>query len=66
MHIQETKENYAEVERNILGPISSLPFTEAMSAREIADPVGCSTKQTSLQGSNALSHKGLINIDTRD
>lgn len=66
LNIPKTEGNYAEVEIKILGQISSLPLAEAMSAREIADAVGCSTQKVSLWGSKVLSKKGLINIDTRD
>lgn len=66
LNIPKTEGNYAEVEIKILGQISSLTLAEAMSAREIADAVGCSTQKVSLWGSRVLSKKGLINIDTRD
>lgn len=66
LNTPKTEGNYAEVEIKILGQISSLSFAEAMSAREIADAVGCSTQKVSLWGSRVLSKKGLINIDSRD
>lgn len=66
LNMPKTEGNYAEVEIKILGQISSLSFAEAMSAREIADAVGCSTQKVSLWGTKVLSKKGLIKIDLRD
>lgn len=66
LNIPKTEGNYAEVEIKILGQISSLSLDEAMSAREIADAVGCSTQKVSLWGTKVLSKKGLIKIDQRD
>jgi len=66
MSSPKTEGNYAEVEIKILGQISSLTYDEAMSAREIADAVGCSIQKVSVWGSRVLAKKGLINIDTRD
>lgn len=66
LNIPKSEGNYAEVEIKILGQISSLSLDEAMTAREIADAVGCSIQKVSLWGSRVLSKKGLINIDQRD
>lgn len=66
LNIPKTEGNYAEVEIKILGQISSLPVIEAMSAREIADAVGCSIQKVSLWGTRVLSKRGLINIEARD
>lgn len=57
-----TDGNYAEVEIKILGLISTLSSDEAMSAKEIADAVGCSRQKVSAWGSKVLAKKGLINI----
>lgn len=66
LEIPKTEGNYAEVEINILGQISSLSLEEAMNAREIADAVGCTIQKVSIWGSKVLSKKGLISIDSRD
>ncbi|GGF44260.1 ORC-CDC6 family AAA ATPase [Echinicola rosea] len=58
-----TEGNYAEVEIKILGLISQLSPTEAMTAREIADAVGCTVQKVSLWGTRVLEKKGHINID---
>lgn len=55
--------NFAEVEVKILGLISQLSLEEAMTAREIADAVGCTVQKVSLWGTRVLAKKGYINID---
>lgn len=66
LNTPKTEGNYAEVEIKILGQISSLTLSEAMTAREIADAVGCSIQKVSLWGSRVLSKTGLIYIDARE
>jgi hypothetical protein len=61
-----TEGNYAEVEIKILGLISQLQIADAMTAREIADSVGCTTQKVSLWGSRVLAKKGLIKVGTKD
>ena len=55
--------NFAEVEIKILGLISQLPITEAMTAREVADSVGCTVQKVSAWGGRVLEKSGDINID---
>lgn len=57
-----TNGNYAEVEIKILGYISELSKTEAQTAQEIADAVGCSRQKVSNWGSKVLFKKRQINI----
>lgn len=66
LEMPKTEGNYAEVEIKILGQISSLSNDEAMTAREIADAVGCKIQKVSMWGSKVLFKKGLINVDQRD
>ncbi|MNZ24241.1 hypothetical protein D3C78_413830 [compost metagenome] len=46
--------NFAEVEIKILGLISELPCTDAMTAREIADAVGCTRQKVSAWAGRVL------------
>lgn len=55
--------NFAEVEIKILGLISQLPESEAMTAREIADSVGCTVQKVSAWAGRVLEKSGDINID---
>lgn len=55
--------NYAEVEIRVLGLISQLPKDEAMTAREIADSVGCTVQKVSAWGGRVLEKAGHINIE---
>lgn len=55
--------NFAEVEIKILGLISQLPITEAMTAREVADSVGCTVQKVSAWGGRVLEKSGDININ---
>ncbi|SNZ00023.1 hypothetical protein [Flagellimonas pacifica] len=57
-----TEGNYAEVEIKILGLISQLPQSEAMTAREIADSVGCTIQKVSSWGTRVLAKNGHISI----
>jgi hypothetical protein len=66
LEMPKTEGNYAEVEIKIIGQISSLNKDEAMSAREIADAVGCTIQKVSIWGTRVLAKKGLINIEPRD
>jgi len=59
----KTEGNYAEVEIKILGLISQLNKDEAMTAREIADAVGCTVQKVSIWGTRVLAKNGHINID---
>ena len=58
-----TQGNFAEVEIKILGLISQLAQEEAMTAREIADAVGCTRQKVSAWGGKVLEKDGHINID---
>lgn len=55
--------NFAEVEIKILGLISQLPESEAMTAREVADSVGCTVQKVSAWAGRVLEKSGDINID---
>jgi len=66
MDSPRTEGNYAEVEIKILGLISYLSKEEAMSAREIADGVGCTIQKVSVWGSMVLAKKGFINIQKKE
>ena len=55
--------NFAEVEIKILGLISQLPENEAMTAREVADAVGCTIQKVSAWAGRVLKKSGDINID---
>lgn len=62
----KTDGNYAEVEIKILGLISTLETeTEAESAQQIADEVGCSVQKVALWCSRVLYKNKLINITKR-
>ena len=58
-----THGNFAEVEIKILGLITQLPLSEAMTAREIADAVGCTRQKISAWGGKVLEKEGHIRID---
>ena len=64
--VPRTTGNYAEVEIKILGLISTLCESEAMSAQEIAGAVGCSRQKVSGWGSKVLAKNRLINILTKN
>ena len=55
-------DTYSEVEVKILGMILSLNETDAMSAREIADAVGCNVQKVAVWGTIVLAKKKLIKI----
>ncbi len=55
--------NFAEVEIKILGLISQLPKNEAMTAREVADSVGCTIQKISAWAGRVLEKSGDINVD---
>lgn len=61
-----TKGNYTEAEVKILGMIGSLNESEAMSALEISEAVGCSRQKVSNWCSKVLHKKNLINIKKKD
>ncbi|WP_247235325.1 hypothetical protein [Telluribacter sp. SYSU D00476] len=61
----KTEGNYAEVEIKILGLISQLNKIEAMTAREIADAVGCTVQKVSIWGTRVLAKNGHISIDNK-
>jgi len=61
----KTEGNYAEVEIKILGLISQLNKEEAMTAREIADAVGCTVQKVSIWGTRVLAKNGHINIENK-
>lgn len=54
------KGEYTEVETKILGMITSLKKEDAMTAKEIADAVGCNTQKVAVWGSLVLVKKQLI------
>lgn len=58
-----TEGNFAEVEIKILGLISQLSEHEAMTARDIADSVGCTVQKVAIWGSRVLEKSGKININ---
>lgn len=58
-----TEGNFAEVEIKILGLISQLNEQEAMTARDIADSVGCTVQKVAIWGSRVLEKTGKININ---
>jgi hypothetical protein len=64
IHLEAPKSegNYTEVEIKILGLISQLSSFEAMTGREIADSVGCTTQKVSTWCSKVLAKKGFVNI----
>jgi hypothetical protein len=55
--------NFAEVEIKILGLISELSLTEAMTAREIADSVGCTRQKVSAWAGRVLEKSGDVKIN---
>lgn len=61
-----TDGNYTEVEIKILGMIGSLNESEAMSASEIGDAVGCSYQKVAAWCGRALKRKGVINVKRID
>lgn len=61
-----TKGNYTEAEVKILGMIGSLNESEAMSALEISEAVGCSRQKVSNWCSKVLHKKNLIYIKKKD
>lgn len=58
-----TTGNFAEVEIRILGLISELSPSEALTAREVADSVGCTVQKVSAWAGKVLGKKGEISID---
>lgn len=58
-----TNGNFAEVEIRILGLISELLPGEALTAREVADSVGCTVQKVSAWAGKVLEKKGEISID---
>lgn len=58
-----TSGNFAEVEIRILGLISELHPNEALTAREVADSVGCTVQKVSAWCGKVLGKKGEIFID---
>lgn len=58
-----TNGNFAEVEIRILGLISELSQSEALTAREVADSVGCTVQKVSAWAGKVLGKKGEISID---
>lgn len=58
-----TNGNFAEVEIRILGLISQLSPEEALTAREVADSVGCTIQKVSAWAGKVLGKKGEIRID---
>ncbi|WP_289284098.1 MULTISPECIES: hypothetical protein [unclassified Methylophaga] len=55
--------NFAEVEIRILGLISQLQKDEAMTAREVADSVGCTIQKVSAWAGRVLERTGEINVN---
>ena len=55
--------NFVEVEIKILGLISQLEQSEAMTAREVADSVGCTVQKVSAWAGRVLDKAGDINVD---
>lgn len=55
--------NFAEVEIKILGLISQLTPEEAITAREVADSVGCTVQKVSAWAGRVLAKSGDININ---
>ncbi|EKO3386831.1 hypothetical protein OMA36_003124 [Vibrio fluvialis] len=58
-----TNGNFAEVEIRILGLISQLLPNEALTAREVADSVGCTVQKVSAWAGKVLARKGEICVD---
>lgn len=57
--------NFAEIEIRILGLISELLPSEALTAREVADLVGCTVQKVSAWAGKVLGQKGEIAIDKK-
>lgn len=55
-------EGSSEVETKILGMIFSLSEKDAMTAREIADAVGCNVQKVAIWGTIVLAKKNIIKI----
>ncbi len=55
--------NFAEVEIKILGLISQTPEYEALTAREVADAVGCTIQKVSAWANRVLGKSREININ---
>lgn len=58
-----TNGNFVEVEIKILGLISQLTQSEALTAREVADSVGCTIQKVSAWAGRVLAKKGEIAVD---
>lgn len=58
--------NYTEVEGKILGILDGLDSSEAMSAVDISNAVGCTRQKVSNWCSKVLLKKKLVSIDKRD
>ncbi|WP_064662529.1 hypothetical protein [Pseudoalteromonas sp. MQS005] len=58
-----TNGNFAEVEIRILGLISQILPDEGLTAREVADSVGCTVQKVSAWAGKVLAKKGEIGID---
>lgn len=58
--------NFAEVEIKILGLISQLSEVESMTAREVADSVGCTVQKVSAWAGRVLEKQGEISINKSD
>lgn len=58
-----TEGNFAEVEIKILGLISELQMDEAMTAREVADSVGCTVQKVSAWAGRVLAKSKQITVD---
>lgn len=58
-----TSGNFAEVEIRILGLISELSPEEALTAREVADSVGCTVQKVSAWAGKVLSKKGEVSVN---
>lgn len=61
-----TNGNFAEVEIKILGLISQLQKEEAMTAREVADSVGCTVQKISAWAGKVLEKSGDIRISREE
>lgn len=58
-----TSGNFAEIEIRILSLISQLSPEEALTAREVADSVGCTVQKVSAWAGKVLGRKSEISID---
>lgn len=61
-----TNGNFAEVEIKILGLISQLTNDEAMTAREVADSVGCTVQKVSAWAGRVLEKSGDISVSRQE